>query len=185
MALRGTSRAIVIPRESFRKSTLAYSRPIKSRSRQKLPTPQPRNRGSPRRRMESRARRVGLMNNSLAWSFPVLWRLTTGWRRFSGAAGSAFDPLRGPRTNRPIGVAGARVEPVVSRIQRQHDRHFRPVLPIDTTFLVLATTTSLFRYATRQNTLCRRAAAQRLRDANTARRQAGGMPLLAATKRSR
>lgn len=130
MALQGTSRAIVIPRESFRKSTLAYSRPIKSRSRQKLPTPQSRNRGSPRRRVESRARRVGLMNNSLAWSFSVLWRLTTGWRRFSGAAGSAFDPLRGPRTNRPIGVAGARVEPVVSRIQRQHDRHFRPVLPI-------------------------------------------------------
>lgn len=82
----------------------------------------------------------------------MLWRLTTGWRRFSGTAGSAFDPLWRPRTNRPIGVAEARAEPVVSRIQRRHDRHFRPFLPIAVrhdVFLTLATTTSLLRYATR------------------------------------
>jgi len=82
----------------------------------------------------------------------VLWRLTTGWRRFSGTAGNVFDPLRGPRMNRPIGVAEARAEPVVSRIQRRHDRHFRrsSQSPFDTTFLALATTISLLRYATRQ-----------------------------------
>lgn len=90
--VRGTSRAIVIPRELFRKSTLAYSRPIKSRSCQKLPTPQPPNRGSPRRRTESRAWRVGLMNNSLCVGFSVLWRLTTGWRRFSDAGRKCLRP---------------------------------------------------------------------------------------------
>lgn len=118
----------------------------------------------------------------------MLWRLTTGWRRFSGTAGSAFDPLRGPKTNRPIGVVEARAVPVVSRIQRRHDRHFRPFLPI----AVRRQRSSLSRdnnsavsLRNSADTLCRRTAAQRLHDANTASghkrtgRQAGGMPPVA------
>lgn len=171
MPVRETSRAIVIPRELFRKSTLAYSRPIKSRSCQKLPTPQSRNRGSSRRRVESQARRVGLMNNSLAWSFPC----------FGGSPqdGDA-SPARQEMFSTPcedqgwIGQSAWQERgpsPVVSRIQRRHDRHFRPFLPIAVQHDVPRSRDNDFVVTLRNSadTLCRHTAAQRLHDANTAR----------------
>lgn len=113
------------------------------------------------------------MNNSLARGFPCFG----GSPQDGDASPARQEMLSTPCENQGrIGQSAWQERgpsSLVSRIQRRHDRHFRPFLPIavrhdiphsrDNDFAMLRNSA---------NTLCRRTAAQRLHDANTAGRQA-------------
>jgi len=111
------------------------------------------------------------MNNPLAWGFPCF-----GSSPQDGDASLARQEMPStPCENQGrIGQSAWQERgPVVSRIQRQHDRHFQPFLPIAVRHDVLRDNNFAVSLRNSADILCRRTAAQRLHDANIASRQAG------------
>lgn len=95
-----TSRALIIPRELFRKSFLADSRPIKSRSHRNY-QPLCHENGMEEEEgvsegVQRDTGRVARAEGEFACAeLSVLWRLATGWRRFPRAQEVASTPAKG------------------------------------------------------------------------------------------